>query len=69
MTGPGVETLADLRSNQGLPVNAALVDRMNPSPSPSPDAAAAAAAGADPSQPRAFLRALYDAAVQRALPA
>ena len=38
-------------------------------PSPSPDVAAAAAAGADPSQPRAFLRALYDAAVQRALPA
>jgi hydroxypyruvate reductase len=67
MTGPGVETSADLRSNQGLPVNAAQVDRMNPSPSP--DVAAAAAAGADPSQPRAFLRALYDAAVQRALPA
>ena len=38
-------------------------------PSPSPDVAAGAAAGADPSQPRAFLRALYDAAVQRALPA
>ena len=42
---------------------------MNPSPSPDAAAAAAAAAGADPSQPRAFLRALYDAAVRRALPA
>jgi hydroxypyruvate reductase len=37
---------------------------MNPSPSP-----ATVAAAADPAQPRAFLRALYDAAVQRALPA